>query len=588
MEIAIVLALVVLTVVNMAREWLAIEVYALLLMGTLVATGILTPQQASLGFANSALVMIAGVMILTGAIIDNGVADLIALKIRRIAGRSERRMGTFLLTAVNALSSVINNVAATAMFIPVAEGMARHFRVSRSKYLMPIAFASMTGGMCTLIGTSTNIAVSGALEQHGLRPLSFFELSPVGVLVALVGIPYLLLVTPKLISRKPELDAIEAYGLRDFLYEILVRDGAPIVGLTMSHSQLGEKLGLTVLAITRGSQRILAPQPTDLIQPGDVLLVEGEAGTIPSIGATKGLEVRAMAPPDWQGLQAEKVKVMEATVSYNSPFVGKTLLELDFRRRFNLSVLAIHRRERVSVDRVSKIPLRAGDVLLIYGPEEMFGRLMQEPSMLLVESSLLLKHDRKKALVALAVFVAAIVVASIGWLDSPMAFLTGAGLVMALRALEPDEAGKYLNLRFLVMLAGMATLGRAMEESGAAEFLAVHLVGAVPGGSHLALFGAFFLLTVLLTQPLSNAAAALLVLPIAIAAATRTGADPRAFAVGVTIAASCSFVTPFEPACLLVYGTGRYTFRDFWLAGTGLTFVAFLIALVLVPMLWPF
>jgi len=208
--------------------------------------------------------------------------------------------------------------------------------------------------------------------------------------------------------------------------------------------------------------------------------------------------------------------------------------------------------------------------------------------MLLLESVVLPHYNPRRALQATVVLVMAIVAVSLGWMDAPTAFLAGGAVVMALKCLSADEAGSYLNIRFLVMLAGMATLGRAMEESGAAEFLATQLIHIVPGESHLVLFAVFFLLTVLLTQPLSNAASALLVLPIAIEAATTIGIDPRSFAIGVTIAASCSFVTPFEPACLLVYATGRYRFRDFLLAGSGLTLVAFLISLLLVPMLWPF
>ncbi|MGQ0721258.1 MAG: SLC13 family permease [Candidatus Eiseniibacteriota bacterium] len=586
MEIAIVLGLLVLTIANFAWEWIAIEVFAMLLMGALVIAGVLTPQEAASGFGNSAVVMIAGVMLLTGAILDNGAAAFIATRIRGLAGGSERKMGVYLLGAVNAVSSVINNVAATATFIPVAEAVARQFRVSRAKYLMPIAFASMTGGMCTLIGTSTNVAVSGALAQHGLRPMSFFELTPVGVAVALIGIPYLLLVVPRLVRPRPELAAIEAYGLRAFLYEVLVGPDAAIIGESMSRAALGEKLGVTVLAIERGTHRIEAPEPTEVIRAGDILLVEGSESTIPAVRGTKGLDIHPM-PKEWQGLEGEGVTLMEATVSYNSPFIGKSLTQLEFRRRYHLTILAIHRRGHVAVDRIIQIPLRAGDVLLVYGRKDMFERLAAEPHVVLTESTALQTYDGRKCLQASAVFAAAIVVAALDWLDSPTAFLTGAGLVMAIGLLKPSQAGEHVNVRFLVMLAGMATLGLAMEKSGAARLLAVTLTDAVPGDNPLVLMATFYLLTVLLTQPLSNAAAALLVIPIALEAAPVAGADPRSFAIAVCIAASCSFITPFEPACLLVYSTGRYRVRDFLVAGAGLTVLAFAACLFLIPMFWP-
>ncbi|HXH28262.1 MAG TPA: SLC13 family permease, partial [Candidatus Polarisedimenticolia bacterium] len=549
MAIAIVLVLLVLAIINFATEWMAIEVFSLLVIVILVAFQVLTPQQAFLGFANSAIMMIGGVMILTGGIIHNGAAESIARKIQKAAGTSERRMGALLLAAVNVVSAIINNVAATAMFIPVAEGVAHRFRVNRGKYLIPIAFASMTGGMCTLIGTSTNVAVAGAMEQYGLRPLGLFELAPIGLCVALVGTVYLLLAVPRMLRLPEEGRPVDAYGIRGFLFEVVVREEASIAGRTMAQANLGRALGLNVLAIVRGDQRIISPLTTDSILAGDLLLVEGEADTIPRVAGTKGLEIKSLPSLKPIAIESDKVKIVEGTISYNSPFIGKSLKELNFRHRFDLSVLAIHRRGEVVVDKVGKIRLRAGDVLLIHGREEMFDRLGQEPTMLLLESVVLPHYNPRKAMLASAILVGAILSVLAGWLDTPTAFLAGGALVMATKCLSADEAGSYLNVRFLVMIAGMATLGMAMEDSGAANFLADGIAALLPAHSPLLLVGAFFVLTVILTQPLSNAAAALLVLPVALHAARGVGADPRAFAIAVAIAASCSFITPFEPAC---------------------------------------
>ncbi len=589
MAIAIVLALLVLAVINFAVEWMAIEVFSLLVMVLLILFGILTPQQAFMGFANSAIVMIGGVMILTGGIIHNGTADMIARKIQKFAGTSERRTAALLLGAVNAVSSVINNVAATAVFIPVAEGMARRFKTNRGNYLISVAFASMTGGMCTLIGTSTNVAVAGAMEQYGLKPsLGLFELAPVGVVVALVGTLYLLWAVPRLLRLPAEKETVDAYGIKGFLFEVVVREDAAAAGKTISQADLGHNLGLNVLAIVRGDRRIISPLGTDLILPGDLLLVEGEAGAIPAVVGTKGLDVKSLPALHPGDLESDKVRMVEATISYNSPFIGRTLKDLKFRHRFDLSVLAIHRRGEVVVDKVGKIRLRAGDVLLVHGRVEMFDRLGQEPTMLLMESIVLPQYNPKKALQAALVFAACILTATLGWLDSPTAFLAGGALVMAFGCLSAEEAGSYLNIRFLVMLAGMTSLGMAMERSGAATFLADMIVRWVDPGHPMQLLAVFFVLTVVLTQPLSNAAAALLVLPIAIHAAAGIGVNPRSFVIGVTIAASCSFITPFEPACLLVYATGRYRFRDFVKVGLPLTLLAFLVSMLILPVLWPF
>jgi di/tricarboxylate transporter len=584
--VAIVLVLLVAAVLNFAREWIPLEIFALLVMSALIVTGILTPQETFLGFANSAVIMIAGVMVLSGAVLHHGAAAMIARQIARFAGASERKNAALLLSAVNGVSSIINNVAATAMFIPVAEGMARRYRVPRSRYLMAIAFASMTGGMCTLIGTSTNVAVAGVMEQLGLAPLGFFELTPVGITVAVVGLGYLLWGAPRLLASVPDDAPVEAYGLRPYLYEILVPPDSPLAGRSLAELDPGRRFGVTVLAIVREQERIVSPRAEETILPRDLLLVEGAAETLPSIARARGLDLKSM--PDGSGFVADDARLVEATVSYNSPFLGKTLKELDFRKRFSVSVLAIHRREAVVLDKVGHIRLQAGDVLLVYGREDALARLGGEETMLLIENVSLPRHNAGKALQASLVFAAAIVASATGWLDSPSAFLAGGTLAVAFGILRTEEAARYLNIRFLVAIAGMAALSSAMEKSGAASYVADGVVNGLDVRHPMALTSVFFLLTVVLTQPLSNAAAALLVLPIAVHAAAAIGADARPFAIAVTLAASCSFITPFEPACLLVYGTGNYRFNDFVRVGIPLTVLAFLITLALLPLLWPF
>jgi di/tricarboxylate transporter len=588
MAIAVVLALLVLVVLNFAFEVMAVEVFSLLVMVTLVATGILTFPEAFTGFANSAIVMIAGIMVLTGGIIHNGAADIMSRYIQKLSHNDERRMSGLLFGTVNLISTIINNVAATAMFIPVAEGVARRFKVNRGKYLLPIAFASMMGGMCTLFGTSTNVAVSGAMEQHRMEPLGLFEMAPVGIVVVVVGFLYLVFVGTRLLDRPTIAEPMDDYGIKGFVYEVIVGEGAAVAGKTIWQSNPAQTLGISVLAIMRKGQRIISPLGSDRIVEGDLLLVEGVADTIPTVQATKGLEVKHLPSLKRADLESENVKLVEATISYNSPFIGKNLKELNFRHRFDLGVLAIHRRGEVVVDKVGRIRLRAGDVLLVHGRVEMFDRMGQEPTMLLLGSVVLPKYNPRKALLACGIFAAAVVSILSGWLDPPTAFIAGGALVMALKCLSADEAGSYLNIRFLVMLAGMVSLGVAMERSGAAGFLAELALDLVPTQSPIVLMAVFFLLTTLLTQSLSNAAAVLLVFPIAFHAAQGIGIDPRPFAIAVAIAASCSFMTPLEPACLLVYSTGRYRFLDFLRVGSLLTVLVFIISLLMIPRLWPF
>ena len=588
MAITVVFLLLALVLANFIYRWVALEVLATLVMAALAASRVLTPAQAFGGLAGSTVIMIAGIMLLTGGVIHNGAADMIARRIGRVSRASVGRAAFLLLGSVGAMSTMINNVAATAMFIPVAERLARRVRVPRGRFLLPVAYASMMGGMCTLIGTSTNVAVSGALEQHGLAPLGLFELAPVGLAVVAIGLVYLVWGAPRLMRLPAEQDAVAAYGVRPFLYEIVVGSESALAGRSLHETRLGASLGVAVLAIVRGDRRILSPAGGERITIGDLLLVEGESETIPLIQRMAGLSVKSFNPGDAADLESEQVKLVEATVSYNSPFIGRTLKELNFRHRYGLSVLAIHRSGDVVIEKVGRTELRAGDVLLIHGRKEELAGLEQEPTMLLLESVVLPHYHPRRALRAAVLLGATIVTATFGWLDAPTAFLLGGMLSIITGCLTTDLAGSYVNIRFLVMLAGMAALGTAMEASGAAALLAGWMIDLFGHGNPLALMAGFFVLTAALTQPLSNAAAALLVMPLGLNAAQQIGVDARSFAIAIAIAASCSFITPLEPACLLVYDTGRYRLGDFIRAGTPLTILAFLLSILIVPAVWPF
>jgi di/tricarboxylate transporter len=588
LQIALLLILILATIANFLFEILSVEIFALSLMGSLILLQILSPEQAFLGFSNPAVIMIAGAMVMTGSIIHNGAADFIARRLHRLAGHSQNRLLVILLGTVTFMSAFINNVAATAMFIPVTEGISKRKGQNPRRYLMPIAFTSMLGGVCTLIGTSTNVAVSGALGAYGIDPIGMFELTPIGVVIAVVGVGYLFLVARFFISAAPTEDRVDDYGMREYLFEIEVEEGSPIAGLTVATSGLAEKYQLSILAVVRGAERILSPSGSVPILAGDLLLVEGGIHTAVGGVLPAGLKVKTDPRFSDRDLQSDRVKVVEATVSYNSPFVGSSLKKLNLRRRFDLNVLAIFRRGEPVVEKVGHIPIQAGDLLLIQGQEDRIRNLWQEPAYLLLEDVTLPEYNPRRSLRALIIFGTAILLGTSGILSIPAAFLIGAVLTMILRCFTFEEAEHYLNLRLILIVAAMLSMSVAMEVSGTAEFLAASTVEALHDAGPLALMAGFFLLTVLLTQPMSNSAAALLVLPIGIHAAELISVDPRPFVIAILLAASCAFLTPLEPACLLVFSTGKYRYTDYLRYGFGLTVLVFLIALFLVPRLWPF
>ena len=562
-------------------------VTALLAIAALVVSGVLEPTEAFAALGSPVVVMIGGVMLLTGALVHTGVPQLLVRAVRRFPRRGEGGVRAVLNLAVGAVSAFINNVAATAMFIPVAEGLAGAFRTDRRAYLMPVAFASLAGGLCTLVGTSTNVAVAGKLPDLGLEPLGFFELTPLGVVVALVSTAYLV-AAPRWLGWAKEDTEEEGADLREFLYEVHVLPGSPLADRTLAESDPAERLGLTVLAIRRGADTIQTPGPFETVRVDDLLLVKSRSERISQLRDMPGFRVVSMPPPQRAELFDEGPRVTEVTVSWNSPLIGRTVEEIDFRHQFGVSVLAIHRRDTLLAERVAHIPLEAGDVLLVFGRREMTTRLGEGGTRLLVADVVPAGLVRPaKAMLAVAIFLASVAAVVSGVLDSATAFLAGGALILVTGIVPGSQVPRYVNVHFLILIAGLLALSAGLERSGAAAALAglvIRLLGTDPYVHLAAVFG----LTVLLTQPLSNAAAALLVLPLAVAAAVAVGVDPRPFAVTVTVAASCSFLTPFEPACLLVYGTGHYRFRDFPRLGAPLTLAVFLIVLLLVPRLWPF
>lgn len=589
MEITLVLLLVVAAIVVMALEIWPVDVVAMLLLLILILSRILNVQQAFNGFGDASLIMIGSVLVMTAGIVHTGIAHQVGLWIGRLAGDSRPRFFFLTLTGVALLSAFINNVAATAMFLPIVLTVSRRKQWSPSRFLMPIAFGSILGGTCTLIGTSTNVAVSSSLAKYQLTPFSLFEFTPVGLPIALIGISYLAIVGKWLIPDRAGGSLTDAYNLREYLTEILVTPNSALAGKPIPESGLRERYDVNVLGLIREDQKLLFP--TDcLAEPGvlqgnDLLLVEGRLEKLMQLKEVTGVEIKAEAAT--KDLDPEKVKMMEVIVLPGSDLVGQTLKGIDFRRRFGLNVLALYRRGRTLVEKISRFPLRIGDTLLVLGPDENVAALRAQEDLMVLGEVATTNFRRSKAHWALAIFLGAVSLSAAGWLPVAVCFLLGATLMVMSGCLTVQEAYESIHWQVLVLIAGMFSLGTAMESTGAARLSAEFLMNLVGGLGALPLLAAFFWITVLLTQPLSNAAAALLVLPTAINTAELLGANPRTFAMMVSIAASISLITPFEPACLLVYGPGKYQFLDFVKNGALITLLAFLVCFALVPLYWP-
>ncbi|MDX6695952.1 MAG: hypothetical protein QOF02_3555 [Blastocatellia bacterium] len=588
--IAIVLILLLVALVLFGTERIPIDIVTIMLVIALVVTGTLSAGEAFSGFGNDIVITISGLFILTGGLVKTGVVDIIGRRLHRIAGGNEFRLTVLIMFVAAACAAVMKNTTTTAMFVPVVLGMAARARVAPSKLMMPLAFGAILGGTCTLIGTSTNLAVSGALPRYNMQPFSMFELTRVGIAIVGVGMLYMLLVGLRLLPRRGGSESLtDQYHIREYMSEVIVLPDSPLVGKTLAEANLGDELDLTVVGILRGKQGRIAPSAGARIEAEDLLLVQGRVEDILRVKSETGIEIKADFKLSDAALESGDVELFEMMVLRGSDFTGRTLKGLRFRQRYQLTVLAINRHGVALLSKISAVSLRFGDVLLVQGKREQIEQLTTEGNLLLLEDVSERRGragKRRWALIAFGLFL--LLSITHPWnLPLSVSVLLGVLLLLASRALRTQEIYDMIEWRLIVLIAGMISFGIAMEKTHADQYLAdiIRRFGEPYGG--LAVLAGFFIMTVAITQPMSNQAAALVMLPIAVKTAIALGLNPRAFAVTVTYAASCSFLTPLEPACVLIFTPGRYRFFDFVKVGSILTVAVFFVVILLVPVFWP-
>jgi di/tricarboxylate transporter len=588
-EIAIVLTLLVIALVLFSIERIPIEVVAILLVMALVLTNTLTASEAFAGFGNDIVITIAGLFILTGGLSKTGIIDQVGRRLHRTAGESQFRIAALIMFAAALCAAVMKNTTTTAMFLPVVLGIAARRNISPSKLLMPLAFGAILGGTCTLIGTSTNLAVSGALPRYGIQPFTMFELTKVGVIIVGVGMLYMLLVGIRLLPRRKPADSLtEQYHVRQYMTEVIVLDNSPLIGKSLAETRFGAELDLTVLGILRGEDQRIAPSPGEEIQADDLLLVQGRIEDILKVKGEAGIEIKPDFTLNDSVLESKDTELFEAMVPRGSDFIGRTLKRLAFRKRHRVVVLALNRHGVNLLSKISHVRLRFGDVLLMQGSREHVEGLAADGQILLLEEvseKQARPEKRRWALLAFGVFL---FFSLTHLVPLPIAVLIGVMILLASQSLRMSEAYEIIDWRLLILIACMISFGVAMEKTRADQYLADFIVRGTGQYGPVAVLAGFFLMTVALTQPMSNQAAALVMLPISVKTALLLGLNPRTFAVTVTYAASCSFLTPLEPACVLVYTPGHYRFLDFLKVGSILTIAVFAIVIWLVPVFWPF
>ena len=588
-SIALLLTLTLAALVLFALEVVSADVIALGLLLTLTLTGLLPADQAFAGFGSDTVIVILGLLILTTALLRTGVMDLAGRAILRHTGTDGGRLLIVITVASAGLGAFMSNTASTAFFLPVILGVARRAQVSPGKLLLPLAFSGILSSSVSLISTSTNVVVSGLLNNYHLPPMGMFELAPVGIPITLAGLLYLLTLGRKLVPDRFAGDTgdTSALGFRPYLSEIIILPDSPLVGKTLANSGLGRDLDLTVLRVLRPQDEYLWPSAHLILQQGDVVIVEGGSEEILKIKDIAGIEIKADVKLSDPGLSPKELGLAEALLLPRSPLIGRTLKGYGFRERFGLQVLGISRHGESMQRKISSVPLRMGDILLLQGHRDRLRALENEGVVRIVGTPEEERPKLRHAPVAIAIFVSVIALPSFKLVSLPVAVMLGVVAVFLTRCISSTEAYREVEWKAVILIGSMLSLGAAMEHTGAAVYLAGKMVAWTSGHDPLVLLGAFFVLTVLLTQPMSNQAAAIVVIPIAIQTAYQLDLNPRTFAMMIAVAASCSYLTPLEPACLMVYGPGRYRFRDFAVVGFPLTLVIFAIAIALVPRFWP-
>jgi di/tricarboxylate transporter len=589
MEIALTLSILLVAIVLFATEWLRMDMVSMLILLTLALTGLVSIEDAFAGFSNPAVITVAAVFILSAGISSTGAISKVGEHLIEWTGHNPVLLTASIMATVALFSAFINNIGATAVLMPIVVMVARKLKIPPSKLLIPLAFGSLLGGVCTLIGTPPNILMNILMQEYAGRQFSMFDFTPIGIVLLLFGIAYMSLIGRHLLPNRKSGSLTEAYQVKGYVTEVEILEGSPIHGQTIAQSDLERELNLTVRAIMRNHSKIPQPRRNRKLYSGDILFIEGDTADVLKIRARKGLAVVQERDNPTPTADRQDVVVVEASLTPTSEMVGKSLRQVHFADTYGLTVLAIWRRGAPVVRKVDHVVLQFGDVLLLQGREEMVHHLGQEHGFLLLGGVEPTPYRPRRAPIAMATLLGVILLSATGVLPIMLSATLGATVIILSKCLTPKEAYASIDWPIILLIAGTMPLGHALQNSGAARLLADLIIGGVGSYGPWVVLGAIFLLTSCLTEVMSHAAAAVLIAPIAYNTALDMGASPEPFFMTVAVAASMCFMTPIShQSNALVMGPGGYKFFDYTRVGLLLNLSTWLIATLLIPLIFPF
>jgi di/tricarboxylate transporter len=588
-EIGFILALIVVAIILFATEKLRVDVVAILVLLTLALSGVITAEEAFSGFASPAVITVWAVYIVSGGLFKTGVADVIGKKIARVAGHSEPRLIAVIMLACGTMSAFMNNIGAVAILLPAVMGIARQAKIPVSRLLIPLAFSSLMGGNMTMIGTPPNVLASSMLLERGMPSFGFFDFTPTGIIIFFVGVVYFVVIGRHLLPKRESLEKVSLNSLREYISEVRIPLESPLSAKTLSQSKLGAQYDLSVLSIIRSDKVKVVPFPDVRIRAEDLLIIEGTIENLLKAKEELGFLIESERKLDFQGdLDDQDNHIFEATISPRASVVGKNLREILFRDQYGFTALAIWRQNEVITDRLRDVRLKFGDTLLLQGSRRRIGALQDSGDFLVLEPVDLEERRKNKMPLALSIVGLVLLLATFGGFNIATAMLIGAMGMVLTGCLTMDEAYQSIVWRSVFLIAGMLPLGIAMESTGTAQYLADNIVASLGAFGPYAVLAGIMVFAGLVTQPMSNAAATVLIVPIAIDIALSMGANPQSFVLATVIGASTSFLTPVgHQANVLVMGPGGYKFFDYAKVGLWLNIILIIVTLLILPIFWP-
>jgi len=569
------------------------DVTALALLTVLLATDLLSIEEAISGFSNQAVLTVGLMFVLSSALVKTGFLEVVADKLSYGNKNSWVTIGFFLLIT-SITSAFINNTAAVAIFIPLALHLSQRLHISPSKLLIPLSYAGIYGGTITLIGTSTNLLVNSIAVDNGITPFTMFEFSRMGIIFLIIGTAYTVFIVPRILPARAGISSLTRnYHMAPYLTEIEIDVDSPLVGTSLAKREIGKNYGVDILSVIRGTFRFDSNFRDLILKEGDILLVHG---TLEHFIELRDKEVMLLLTDmkiDQSELLGSESTIVEGMVTQGSELIGKTLRDLDFRNAYDGFVMAVRREEKTLRDRVSKIPLQFADTLLIFLPKSRLGALNNHSGLAVLQELDVKIHKVRFWWLAIAVIPLIMLTASLGWIDILEAALIGTVILLLAKSISIQEAYKSINWSVIILIAAFVPVGIAMDRSGAADIVAASIIGVgnlfPPDMAASASLSALYLVAAVLTAVLSNNTAAIVLVPVALAISQQLGVDARGLLLAVCFGASTSFMTPMGyQTNLMVYGPGRYHFKDFVTAGLPLSLAFWVLATICIPKFWPF